>query len=523
MERESFPQYTRIALSIASRIANGELQEKQRLNGRSVLSSEYNVSPETIRKSLSLLKEMGIVEMQEGSGSTVLSRAKAIEYLQVMKLRREQQELRDQLGALFRDYRRIGKQIEDLSDELISAYFNPLPSEQAIPTFEVEIAPQSDKVGMSLYELHFWESTGATVVALKRGQYTSVSAGPYVRLQPEDVLVCVGPPDCKSNVERFLNGHLKEDLAALTSSRESRLIVPDQELDVLAGIFSCSREEIHDITPLSKGMTNHSFLFTCRGSRYILRIPGEGTEKLINRRQEAAVYQAIAGRGLCDDPIYIDPVSGLKVTRFLPDVRTCDPYNRWDVADCMKKLRAFHQMDLKVEHSFDLFERLEYYESLWEGQASIWTDYAQTKADILKLRPFIEAHRGHLCLCHVDPVADNFLFYRQDGADQLQLADWEYAGMQDPHMDLAMFCIYSLYDRANVDHLIDVYFEGHCPRDIRTKIYCYIAVCGLLWSNWSEYKYHLNVDYSEYARRQYLYAKEYYMIAKERISIYENN
>lgn len=31
-----------------------------------------------------------------------------------------------------------------------------------------------------------------------------------------------------------------------------------------------------------------------------MRIPGEGTDQLINRRQEAAVYQVIEGKHICD-------------------------------------------------------------------------------------------------------------------------------------------------------------------------------------------------------------------------------
>lgn len=53
-----------------------------------------------------------------------------------------------------------------------------------------------------------------------------------------------------------------------------------------------------------------------------------------------------------------------------------------------------------------------------------------------------------------------------------------------------------------------------CPKKIRTKIYCYIAVCGLLWSNWCEYKRNLGVEFGEYSLRQYRYAKDYYKYAK---------
>ena len=89
--------------------------------------------------------------------------------------------------------------------------------------------------------------------------------------------------------------------------------------------------------------------------------------------------------------------------------------------------------------------------------------------------------------------------------------------MQDVHVDIAMFCIYSLYDKEQCDHLIDIYFEGNCPENIRTKIYCYISACGLLWSNWCDYKRSLGVDFGEYSIRQYRYAKEFYNYAIERI------
>lgn len=86
--------------------------------------------------------------------------------------------------------------------------------------------------------------------------------------------------------------------------------------------------------------------------------------------------------------------------------------------------------------------------------------------------------------------------------------------MQDPHVDIAMFGIYSLYDREHMDQLIDAYFAEGCSRETRIKIYCYIAAGGLLWSNWCEYKEKLGVCFGEYATRQYQYAKEYSHIAQ---------
>lgn len=285
-------------------------------------------------------------------------------------------------------------------------------------------------------------------------------------------------------------------------------------IDVIAKTLEARPEEITDIATLKKGMSNRSFLFCCRGRKYIMRIPGEGSDQLINRREEAAVYQVIRNLGICDDIAYINPENGYKITVFLEGARNCDPLNREDVARCMERLRAFHGMGLAVPHRFDIFEKIQFYESLREGKPSAYRDYERTKAAVFALKPYIDAHAGREVLCHIDSVPDNFLFCPDGrGGEALRLIDWEYAGMQDPHVDIAMFGIYALYNRAQMDELIDLYFPEGCPREVRIKIYCYVAACGLLWSNWCEFKHHKGVEFGAYSLRQYGYAKEFGRLA----------
>lgn len=287
----------------------------------------------------------------------------------------------------------------------------------------------------------------------------------------------------------------------------------------IAQTLNCGERDIKEITVLKKGMTNRSFLFTVSSAKYIMRIPGEGTDQLINRKQEAEVFRTISGLGLCDDPVYINPNNGYKITRYLEGIRACDSESIPDLNRCMEKLRQFHEMKLTVPHSFDIFGQIEFYESLWEGNPSVYRDYAKTKDNALSLRSYIDQQKKDWCLTHIDAVPDNFLFYTPESSkeEQLQLTDWEYSGMQDPHVDIAMFCIYSLYDKQQCDRLIDIYFNQNCPDATRAKIYCYIAVCGLLWSNWCEYKRKLGVEFGEYSIRQYRFAKDFYRYAKELI------
>lgn len=97
--------------------------------------------------------------------------------------------------------------------------------------------------------------------------------------------------------------------------------------------------------------------------------------------------------------------------------------------------------------------------------------------------------------------------------------DWKKSNKAIESMicDVAMFCIYSLYNKRQVDRLIAAYFTEGCSDETRIKIYCYIAACGLLWSNWCEYKRNLGVEFGEYSLRQYRYAKDYYRIVQEEL------
>ena len=276
-------------------------------------------------------------------------------------------------------------------------------------------------------------------------------------------------------------------------------------ISIIQDCFKVEVDEIKNITVLKKGMTNRSFLFECQNQKYIMRIPGEGTDHLINRKEEADVYQALENRQICDDVLYMNPDNGYKITAYLEDATNCDAENWDEVEACMTKLREFHELNLTVDHRFDIFGQIDFYESLWNGEKSYFKDYEKTKAAIFELKKWIDTLEKKETLVHIDAVPDNFLFTKNG----IRIIDWEYAGMQDPHVDIAMFCIYSLYSKEQVDHLIDLYFKGEVSPMIRTKIYAYIASAGLLWSNWCEYKRSLGIDFGEYSLCQYRYAKEY--------------
>lgn len=277
-------------------------------------------------------------------------------------------------------------------------------------------------------------------------------------------------------------------------------------MEVIGQTLNISIKDISNIHILKKGMTNRSFMFKAKGNRYIMRIPGEGTKELINRQQEYDVYQVIRKLPYVERTLYLNPENGYKLTQFIDGARNCNP-NDWDeVKQSMKLLKKFHDSGFKVKHSFNLQQQINMYEKLRNG-SSAYRDYDEVKERVLELLNYIDSiPNKQITLCHIDANADNFVF---DSENNLHLIDWEYAGMQDPHVDIAMFAIYSMYGQEQIDHLIDLYFDGSVDSKMRYKIYAYVAICGLLWSNWCEYKQSLGLDFGEYSLAQYRYAKEY--------------
>ena len=87
MIEETFgkPVYQQIAIDLANRIANDEFALESKIYGRSKLAGEYKVSPETIRRSMILLEDMNIVEVNQGSGIIVKSRNQAFKYIEKFK------------------------------------------------------------------------------------------------------------------------------------------------------------------------------------------------------------------------------------------------------------------------------------------------------------------------------------------------------------------------------------------------------------------------------------------------------
>ena len=263
---------------------------------------------------------------------------------------------------------------------------------------------------------------------------------------------------------------------------------------VIRRLFS-AEAGVGELVPLKEGMTNDSFIFFSDGARYVFRCNGVGTEQLIDRENEAKVYELIRPLGIAEDVVTLSVDAGYKISHYYEHSRVCDGH-------------ALHNRGLTGAKPFDPFKLLLFYEDVRKERTTDVPEYADVKEEVFSLRAFLEPYlTKHLTLCHVDSVSDNFLFV--EGRESPYLIDWEYAGLSDPLLDVAMFAIYDNFSEEETERLLQAYFPDGCSAQERARVYAYMAIGGLLWYNWCLYKESLGVTFGTYEQNQYRFAQTY--------------
>ncbi len=197
------PVYQQIAIDLATKIVTGKYQVGQKLSGRSSLSSQYGVSPETIRKAVAILKDVEIVDTAQGSGIQILSSEKALAFIQqyeeIETVSDLKNEITEWLDRQKQENEILRRKLGDLLDKT-----DRFKCVNPFTPFEMRIFSDCPFLGKTTSEMNFWHNTSATVIAIRRGSAMVMSPGPYAEFLEGDVVYFVGDEDCYTRVKHFL-------------------------------------------------------------------------------------------------------------------------------------------------------------------------------------------------------------------------------------------------------------------------------------------------------------------------------
>jgi K+/H+ antiporter YhaU regulatory subunit KhtT len=202
-------RYLKIAVDIATRIASGEISPGEKLKGRSILSTEYNVSPETIRRAMSILSYRKVVEINIGSGINILSREKAIEFIKSFKDDECLSEIYSNLSELFAKRKSLDEEIAVTTKRIVDMYkFN---RSDLITPVEIVLPGHSHVIGKSIGALQIWHNTGATIIGVIQDNNIIISPGPYFEFAQDDRILIVGDENVVQRFNVFINDNSKKD------------------------------------------------------------------------------------------------------------------------------------------------------------------------------------------------------------------------------------------------------------------------------------------------------------------------
>jgi K+/H+ antiporter YhaU regulatory subunit KhtT len=189
-KEKSPPAYLQVARDIAGRIASGEIKEGERFSGRSLMSSQYNVSPETIRRALGLLAQMDVLSMRQNVGAVVKSRHQAALYVEQYGEAAGMRLLREEIAKLMEERRTLDVRIEAAILRLYDMAERFRYSDN-LQTYEFTVPEGARIEGSTIAESAFRTETGATILAIRRGAAVELSPGPGEKIAVGDVLVVV--------------------------------------------------------------------------------------------------------------------------------------------------------------------------------------------------------------------------------------------------------------------------------------------------------------------------------------------
>ena len=258
-------------------------------------------------------------------------------------------------------------------------------------------------------------------------------------------------------------------------------------------IFSTLKniEEFKNIHPVDckisrlGGLTNLVHLVETEIGNVIVRIPGKGTEKYINRANETANATAAWRAGISSEILWSNTESGLMVSREIEGAETMTPSLFKSKHGAIKRageaLAKLHNSGEIFEFRFELFDMIDNYLGILSTKNVKFPDGYH---DIIKAaNPAKEALKANpvaLVPCHCDPVCENFL----DDGKVMWIVDWEYSGMNDPLWDLGDLSVEAKMNEDQESELLLTYFGTDPTAAQKGRIVIYKAMCDLLWTLW---------------------------------------
>lgn len=264
------------------------------------------------------------------------------------------------------------------------------------------------------------------------------------------------------------------------------------------------------------GMTNLNYLATINDEKYIVRIPGNGTDSFINRKEEKANLELGSALGINPALLYFDVETGMKITKKIPHAKplTVEAAKQQKTMGKVAGIfRTLHQSDMQMANRFELFELMDRYEHLaLKSKANFFPGFDEVKLEVMALIGDYQKMVVEYRPSHIDPACGNFIFGE---AEKLYLIDWEYSGMFDPLWDLAAHCLEARFSQEEEQCFLGAYFQRNMTESEVVRIRMHQIFQDYLWTLWTLFKEAKGDEFDGYGEKRFNRARRNISLFKD--------
>lgn len=270
----------------------------------------------------------------------------------------------------------------------------------------------------------------------------------------------------------------------------------------------------NDVTEVTSagGMTNKNYRICVRDTRYILRVAGTGTDRMINRNTEMFNSAIASEKGFNVEVPYFNLETGVKISKFIENAETLTHRSikkEENLKQVTKILKDLHECkDFHMDNEFNMFRELEKYEEiLKKDNGDFFEDYDEVRTKVMALEDELKRCGAVSVPSHNDLVSENFV---KDTEGRIYLIDWEYSGTNDDMWDLAALSLENEFSEDDIELMFRLYFNGkEADENTRRRLLIHQICQDTLWAVWTLIKEAEGDDFGTYGIDRYNRAKEY--------------
>lgn len=258
-------------------------------------------------------------------------------------------------------------------------------------------------------------------------------------------------------------------------------------------LLSTINTEVIDVESLG-GMTNKNYLIKTLNGKFVVRIPGVGTEQLIDREIEYFNTYVSSSLKIDVEPVYFCKLTGLKITPYIKNAETLNEKTiRYYLDKCMSKLLSLHQSECKFKSLFLIDDEIKKYSNK-VNNLNFYSGLLDLKPALDMLISDYSKLKVEMVSCHNDTVAENFI----KSNDNIYIIDWEYSSLNDPMWDLAALFLESNFSEDEIAISLGFYFKRELTQVELFRLHCCFIFQDYLWTLWTIVKCESGIDYFDY-------------------------